>query len=356
MATALGIDLGKRTSWYAAVEDGDKLVEDGRFLSSKEAVVELVEKYKPEVVLVEASSVTAWAVDALVAAKANVWPVHPGSLPGRKNRRRKNDKIDAHQLVRLYRAGAITKAWIPPPELRKLRDLARARWRLAGDRTRFRNRVHSALNQDGQRIRRDDEELESQRLFTLNAPDLVLAQRPELAPAYHAEQLLTQEMKLLDKRISEVSEALPVVQRLQTVPGFGPITSLALYAEIGDITRFERAEQVVAYFGLEPVIEQSSDTVKQLGISHRGPGWIRGLLTQAAWSHVRYAPLSHVSRKYKKLAKRVGKQRAIVATARRLVKVAYWIWRDGTQFDKRGRTPAGSCRTPTPVDGARRLE
>src|SRR5687768_4609220 len=94
LATALGIDLGKRTSWYAAVEDGDVLVEDGRFESTREAVVELVLKHKPEVVLVEASSVTAWAVDTLVEAKANVWPVHPASLPGRKQRRRKNDKID----------------------------------------------------------------------------------------------------------------------------------------------------------------------------------------------------------------------------------------------------------------------
>ncbi|MCA1843632.1 MAG: IS110 family transposase [Actinobacteria bacterium] len=350
MATALGLDLGKNASWYAAVEERDELVEDGRFESTKENVKELVRKHRPEVVLVEASSVTAWAVDALVEIGAPVWPVHPGSLPGRKNRRRKNDKIDARQLVRLWRAGAITKAWIPPPEHRKLRDLARARWKMAGDRTRFRNRVHSALNQDGQRIQREDVELEGARLFTLNAPDLVLAQRPELSGAYHAEQLLTQEMKLLDQRIAEVSKGLPVVQRLQSVPGFGPITSLALYAEIGDVKRFEKAEQVVAYFGLEPVIEQSSDTVKQLGISHRGPGWIRGLLTQAAWSHVRYAPTSHVTRKYKKLAKRAGKQRAIVATARRLVKVAYWIWRDGTSFQPRGRTPAGPCSPPATVE------
>jgi transposase len=154
-------------------------------------------------------------------------------------------------------------------------------------------------------------------------------------------------MKLLDKRIDEVSKTLPAVQRLQTVPGFGPITSLALYAEIGDVKRFERAEQVVAYFGLEPVIEQSSDTVKQLGISHKGPGWIRGLLTQAAWAHVRYAPFSHVTQKYRKLAKRVGKQRAITATARRLAKVAYCIWRDETSFDPRGRTPAAACSPST---------
>lgn len=348
MVTAMGMDLGKRTSWYALVEEGDVLVEDGRFESTKEAVAELVRKHKPAMVLVEASSVTAWAVDALAAAGANVWPIHPGSLPSRKQRRRKNDKYDARQLVRLWRAGAVTKAWIPPPELRKLRDLARARWRLAADRTRYRNRVHSALNQDGQRIQRDDVELESEKLFTLNAPGLVLAQRPELAPSYHAQDLLTREMMLLDKRIDEVSKTLPVVQRLRAVPGFGPITSLALYAEIGDAKRFDRAEQVVAYFGLEPVVEQSSDTVKQLGISHKGPGWIRGLLTQAAWAHVRYAPTSFVTQKYRHLSKRIGKSRAIVATARRLVKVAYRVWRDETPFDKTGRTPSGPC-SPSPT-------
>ena len=346
MSIALGIDLGKKTSWYAAVEDGDILVKDGRVPSTPRALTDLVELYHPEVVLLEASSITAWAVDALVAHDAPVWPVHPGSLPSRRSRRTKTDKIDARLLVRLWRAGVVTKAWIPPPELRTLRNLARTRTRLAQDRTRYRNRVHSHLNQEGQRISLGEVTLQGGRLFSRRGKTAALTAHPELLAAYRVQDLLTEEVRAFDARIEEVAKDLPTVLRLRSIPGFGPITSLAIYAEVGHIERFPTAETLVAYFGLDPTVQQSGDSLKQLGISHKGPGWIRGLLTQAAWAHVRYAPDSAVSHKYQRLAKRIGKSRAIVATARRLVKVAYWMWREQTDFESSGRTPDCPCRPP----------
>lgn len=344
MAIKIGLDLAKRVSWYAAVEENDELVDDGQIPSTPKALDEIVKRFNPETVLVEASSITAWAVDALMEAGANVWPVHPGSLPPKKQRRKKTDKVDARLLVRLYRGGVLTKAWIPSRQLRDLRNLVRGRHRLAVDRTNFRNRIHAALNQEGERVRIDDLELEGRRNFSANGRRVAIMEHPELAGLFEVQDLLSIHMRELDRRIEAVSKGIDDVQMLRTIPGIGPMVSLALYSEIGDINRFDSAEQVVSYLGLDPMVEQSGDTVKHPGISHKGPGWLRGILTQAAWAHVRRFPDTFVTQKYNELTKRVGKKKAIVAATRRLAKIAYCVWRDQVPFESTGRTPERTCR------------
>lgn len=344
MPLTIGLDLAKRTSWYAVVDENDQLIDDGQIPSTPAAIKRIVNRFDPDVVLVEASSITAWAVDALVDMDANVWPVHPGSLPTRRQRRKKTDKVDAQMLVRLYRGGVLTKAWIPSKQLRDLRNLVRGRHRLAVDRTKFRNRIHAALNQEGERVRIDDVEVSGRGLFSANGRRLVVKEHPELAGLFEVQDLLSSHMKRLDQEIERTGKGIEAVRALQTVPGIGPMVSLALYSEIGDIHRFEKSEQVVAYLGLDPMIEQSGDTVKHLGISHKGPGWLRGILTEAAWVHVRHARDSFITHKHNELAKRIGKKKAVVATTRRLVKTAFWVWKEGVPFESSGRTPGLACR------------
>lgn len=344
MPTTIGLDLAKRTSWYAAVDENDQLIDDGKIPSTPAAIKRIVKRFDPELVLVEASSITAWAVDTLVDLNANVWPVHPGSLPSRRQRRKKTDKVDAQMLVRLYRGGILTKAWIPSKELRDLRNLARGRHRLAFDRTKFRNRIHAALNQEGERVRIDDVEVEGRGVFSANGRRFVIKEHPELAGLFEVQDLLSSHMKKLDQVIEKTGKDIEAIRMLRTIPGIGPMVSLAFYSEIGDIHRFEKSEQVVAYLGLDPMIEQSGDTVKHLGISHKGPGWLRGIFTEAAWMHIKRAPDSYITHKHNELAKRIGKKKAAVATTRRLVKTAYWVWREGVPFELSGRTPERTCR------------
>ena len=349
MPITIGLDLAKRTSWYAAVDETDRLIDDGKIPSTAEAIQRIVKRFDPDMVLVEASSITAWAVDTLVDMHANVWPVHPGSLPTRRQRRKKTDKVDAHLLVRLYRAGMLTKAWIPTKGLRDLRNLVRGRHRLAVDRTKFRNRIHATLNQEGERVRIDDMEVDGKGVFSAKGRRFVLNEHPELAGLFEVQDLLSVHMKKLNRRIEQIGQEIEAVRTLRTVPGIGPMVSLAFYSEIGDIDRFEKAEQVVAYLGLDPMVEQSGDTVKHLGISHKGPGWLRGIFTEAAWTHVRHAPDSYITHKHNELVKRIGKKKAAVATTRRLVKTAFWVWKEGVPFESSGRTPGLACRHATAV-------
>ena len=70
---------------------------------------------------------------------------------------------------------------------------------------------------------------------------------------------------------------------LRGVPGVGEVTAEVVLAELGDVSRFRSAKQVVAYAGLAPGRRESAGKVKDLGITKRGSGLLRWVLVEAAW-------------------------------------------------------------------------
>ena len=123
---------------------------------------------------------------------------------------------------------------------------------------------------------------------------------------------------------------------LRTIPGFGPLVALGVYSEIGDIYRFKNAEALGAYFGLVPRESQSGETRFRGHITHAGSPTVRWLLTQAAWVHVTVCPQSSLTKKYRRMSKRIGKGRAITASCRVLLKVCYHLMREKREFRPEG--------------------
>jgi len=110
-------------------------------------------------------------------------------------------------------------------------------------------------------------------------------------------------------------------------------------AVIGDISRFRDAEVLCSYFGLVPSTHQSSDVGHHGGITKQGSSMIRHLLVQCAWVHVTCCKESSLTHFYSRLARKKGKNRAIVATARKLVKVIYSMLKDEEPYHVEGYTP-----------------
>ena len=74
---------------------------------------------------------------------------------------------------------------------------------------------------------------------------------------------------------------------LRSVPGIGPLTAIALLAEVGDLRRFASASHLCSYVGLVPSIYSSSDTVINRGLTPRSKTLLRSYLVEAAWQAVR---------------------------------------------------------------------
>ena len=83
-----------------------------------------------------------------------------------------------------------------------------------------------------------------------------------------------------------------------------------------------------------PSVRQSSDTVHYGHITHQGSGYLRWIMVEAVHMHMRFDPGSSVSRFYRKIAKKKGKSRAIVASANKLLKIVYWVLKENRAYQK----------------------
>src|SRR5262249_13942978 len=95
----------------------------------------------------------------------------------------------------------------------------------------------------------------------------------------------------LEAALAELLRTYPPSQRLQgEVPGLGPTWTATIRAELGDVSRFARVDQVVAYAGLEPRTHESGRFAGQRHLSKRGPGALRHALYMATLVAVRFRP------------------------------------------------------------------
>ena len=136
-----------------------------------------------------------------------------------------------------------------------------------------------------------------------------------------------------------MGSVLPEVELLRTVPGIGMLTATALASFVGEPTRFPSGRHFAAYFGLTPR-ENSSGFERRMGrISKRGNTYVRFLLIHGA----RAAPLAAgrtrepdtLQRWALDLAARSGHNKATVALANRIARIAWRVWKDERPYERR---------------------
>lgn len=154
---------------------------------------------------------------------------------------------------------------------------------------------------------------------------------------------LVLEIEELDRRIDQVSQQLeslaeetPVVARLQTIPGIGPISSTALVGFVGDAARFRSGRQFACYLGLTPR-EHSSGSRRTLGgISKRGDPYLRKLLIQGAHAILIWAGHKPNPDRFRRwalsLVERRGRKKAVVAVANKMARMVWAVWTAGVPY------------------------
>ena len=271
-------------------------------------------------------------------------------VPGRKT-----DVADAGWIAQLLEVGLLRGSFVPPPVIRELRDLTRYRKRLTQDRTREGQRVEKVLEDAGIKLASVASQTLSKSgramidaLIAGERDPVVLAELakrrmrskiPELQRAlvgrfgeHHAAMLrlhlahidhLDALIAALDVQID--AKLVPFaddVARLQTVTGIGPITAQVLIAEIGvDMSVFPTANHLASWAGVCPGNNQSAGKQKS-GRTNMASPWLTDALIQASWAAARSKD-TWLSARFWRLARRIGKKKALVATAHAIV-VAVW--------------------------------
>jgi transposase len=165
-------------------------------------------------------------------------------------------------------------------------------------------------------------------------PDLGEIMKPLLA----ARQKLRETFMELHRKLLSIVRDDETCRRLMTIPGVGPVTSLAFTSTIDVPARFSNSRAVGPALGLTPVLNQSGESHRVGRVSLCGDEMMRALLYEAAqvllnrvkkWSWLKAWAMN--------VAKRRGRQKAIVALARRLAVIMHRMWSDGTEFRWKGK-------------------
>jgi len=320
----LGIDVHKRHAQVAVMDEAGEIVEEVRVENAN--LDDLAQRYAGAQAAIEATS-NYYHIHDTLSEHLDVTVAHPTKLTQIANTDKKTDRVDAKELARMVRLNSVPESYVPTDEAREARALVRGRQTLVENRTKYANKIHGLLSDHG--ITEDVKPLsvegrEFLRELSVPTPwDALLESYLELI------ETLTEEIQRLEATIEERAGSLRETQLLMTIPGVSYYTALAIYAELGEIDRFDGHKEVVSYVGLNPVIRESGGSRIEGSISKRGSDRVRWLLVQAAHTAVHTCNDEYLSRFYGRLASRKNSQKAIVATARKmLVSIYHMLDRD----------------------------
>jgi transposase len=215
--------------------------------------------------------------------------------------------------------------WVPPAHVRNLRYLLSQRRHLVGMHTATVNRMHSVAHRHhlnhpkGKRFNekntrwQQDNALSDSEQFQL---ELDMSTKEHLA----------EQAEKISKKLAKMSHQKPWAESmmyLMQLPGFGVITGMSVLAAIGDITRFETPKHLVSYSGLNSGLEQSGMKLRGKKITKEGRKDLRWAMVEVARRAVKSDPLW--THRFIELCRRMHKNQAIVAIARRLLELVWYV-------------------------------
>ena len=143
---------------------------------------------------------------------------------------------------------------------------------------------------------------------------------------------LSQRIETVERSLVVEAEGDELMERLQEVPGIGPLVSLAFVAWVDRPERFARSRDVGARLGLRPRLRESGGVARRGNITREGDTNMRWLLVQAAHAALAVRRDSALKRWAEPLVARVGKKRAVVALARKLAVLLHTLWVTGNTY------------------------
>jgi transposase len=318
----IGLDLHKRSLVFCALDRRGKVLFRETVECRREALLAFAKKAlrKSDRLAVEATTST-WAVaDLLRPFVAAVTVGNPLQIKAIAQAKVKSDKIDAEVLAHLLRCEYLPTVWTPDAATQTLRELTTLRGGLMGDRTRLKNHVQSLLAQ--LLVRPPVKVLFSQRgLAWLRTVELPATARAAVDLHLRLYDVVDREVQAIDQRLMALAYDEPRAKLLMTLPGVAQGVATALLAALGDVTRFRDGDHAASYLGLTPRLKQSGASLHRGRITKCGSPQTRALLVQAAQAAADHP--GPIGAFFRRLRRRKKHNVAIVATARKLVTIAY---------------------------------
>lgn len=364
VARFVGLDVHAATIAVAVAEAGGEVRSLGTVQNEPESVRKLVKRLNagaPWRACYEAGPTGYVLHRQLLELGVDCIVVAPTLVPMKAGDRVKTDRRDAEKLARALRAGDLTAVWVPDDEHEALRDLVRARRAAKDDQRRARHRLQKMLLRLGCRPPSGTRSWSERYMTWIKNVTFPFAAQQAAFEDYRAEvEHANSRLQRLEQRLDEAIEHLPakmraVVDALQTLRGVAKLSALTLVAELGELSRFAKARQLMSYAGVVAREHSSGSQVRRGHITKSGNAHVRHIVTEAAWSYrhrpsrsrrVQQAELNQsaevteiawkaqqrLHRRYRRLLERgKNKQQTVTAVGRELLG---FIWAIATRVER----------------------
>jgi transposase len=291
--TYVGLDVHKKTISVALADEGDREVRpygviDSDLAALNKVIRKLVSRGAEPRFVYEAGPCGYGIYRHLKQLNIECMVAAPSLIPKKSGDRIKNDRRDAGNLARLYRAGELTAVHVPNSEDEAMRDLTRAREDSKTAERKARQQLNGFLLRHGLKYSgKSHWSLAHWRWIS------------DIKMEHEAQQFTLQEyvdtVRSCSERVERITEQIrllvgrwrlgPVVEALQALKGVCLVVAATVIAEIGDLSRFDNPRDLMAFLGLIPTQHSSGDHIKLGRITKTGNGHARRMLIQAAWSY-----------------------------------------------------------------------
>jgi len=341
MPVYIGVDFHARqqTISYLTTEDGeiqrlrlDHDLEDPR----QQRVREFYLQFTGEVIVgFEAGGYSQWFETMLTEIGHQVWVGDAHEIRLLARRKQKNDKRDANHILDLMVGGRFPRLFRRSAHSQEILRQMGYRHKLVKMRTMAKNSLQAISLGAGLSLRsRLHSERGRARLKQLNLTPATACQADKLIALI---DYLTTEADRVEKWLAEQAKTDERVTLLQTHPGIGLLTSLALVHTLEPVERFPNPRKVTAFIGMDPVEDSSADRKRIGAISKAGSRMVRFLLTEAAQVAIKRD--EELRSLFNRVMKRRNTPKAIVAVSRKLLVRSFIMLRDridAEEFLRRG--------------------
>ena len=282
-------------------------------------------------------------------------------------RGKKTDKKDSIWIADLYKHGLVPGSFIPPADIREIRDLLRYRSKLVAFASSEKNRVQNSLTVSNimlssvvsdtfgksssailSHLLKHPEDQDFDFLPLLHGSmrkkenEIALAIDGTLSEVQadkitlclsHMEDIKSYIAQVEGNALRLAASYVGAISIIQSVPGIRQLSALAIFSEIGaDMSKFHSDRHLCSWAGLAPSNDQSAGKKKSVRISRAGV-YIKPLLVQCANAAIKDKNFPHYRKRYEAISHRRGHHRAIIAIARMMLTAIYHMLSNGEFFN-----------------------
>lgn len=337
-STTIAVDLAKNVFQVAVSRHPGKVAESHRLSRAK--FLRFFAQRQPALVLLESCGTAHFWARQLQELGHQVLLLPPHAVRPYVSRN-KTDQADAKALLEAHRNEEIHPVPVKSVGQQTLAALHRLRSTWVADRTARINLVRGVLRELGHPIPAGARHVIPQAWALLESADSELPDPLRLVLAEACLEIRDFEARVhtIEKQLKLLAAQTPAVQRLCSIPGVGLLTATALVAFVGDVVRFATCRKFASYLGLTPR-ERSSGQTRRLGrISKRGDSYLRMLLIHGAravlWAAKRLKKPDRLRAWALHVERLRGHNRAAVALANKMARIAWAVWREETVYTSR---------------------